>query len=141
MSLPDSVAGKKPAVGAATKPYRTLAANISIASTTAAEDLDDGERVNKITEHPAFQNCARTIARLYDALHKDHKGGKNILTMPTERGGFTHRYFKAPTALRNKWRAATRSPSGRCHTLLAGLHADAKLGFIEVAEELPPPSV
>ena len=35
------------------------------------DSLDDGreiwiygERVNKITEHPAFQNCARMIARL-----------------------------------------------------------------------------
>jgi aromatic ring hydroxylase len=70
------------------------------------DSLDDGreiwiygERVAKITEHPAFQNCARMIARLYDALHEDHKSGKNILTMPTESGGFTHRYFKAPTSL------------------------------------------
>jgi 4-hydroxyphenylacetate 3-monooxygenase len=39
------------------------------------------------------------IARLYDALHEDHKSGKNVLTMPTESGGFTHRYFKAPTSL------------------------------------------
>jgi hypothetical protein len=70
------------------------------------DSLDDGreiwiygERVVKITEHPAFQNCARMIARLYDALHEDHKSGKNVLTMPTESGGFTHRYFKAPTSL------------------------------------------
>ena len=55
------------------------------------DSLDDdreiwiyGERVKKITEHPAFQNCARMIARLYDALHEDHTSGKNILTMPTE---------------------------------------------------------
>jgi len=39
------------------------------------------------------------IARLYDALHEDHKSRKNVLTMPTEWGGFTHRYFKAPTSL------------------------------------------
>jgi len=39
------------------------------------------------------------IARLYDALHTDHKSGKNVLTMPTEWGGFTHRYFKAPKTL------------------------------------------
>jgi aromatic ring hydroxylase len=70
------------------------------------DSLDDdreiwiyGERVKKITEHPAFQNCARMIARLYDALHEDHNSGKNIITMPTEWGGFTHRYFKAPTSL------------------------------------------
>ena len=42
------------------------------------------------------------IARLYDALPEDSKSGKNILTMPTEWGGFTHRYFKAPTNLQEQ---------------------------------------
>ena len=67
------------------------------------DSLDDGrevwiygERVGKITEHSAFRNTARMIARLYDALHKDHDEGKNVLTCPTEWGGFTHRYFAAP---------------------------------------------
>src|SRR5438477_3572657 len=55
-----------------------------------------GERVKNITTHPAFQNCARMLARLYDALHEDHTSGKNVLTEPTEWGGFTHRYFRAP---------------------------------------------
>src|SRR5438132_1253685 len=36
------------------------------------------------------------VARLYDALHKDQKEEKGILTCPTEWGGFTHRYFQAP---------------------------------------------
>jgi 4-hydroxyphenylacetate 3-monooxygenase len=67
------------------------------------DSLDDGrevwiygERVKNITAHPAFRNTARMIARLYDALHKDHAEGKNVLTCPTEGGGFTHRYFTAP---------------------------------------------
>ena len=55
-----------------------------------------GERVRNIAEHPAFRNTARMIARLYDALHKDHAEGKGVLTRPTEWGGFTHRYFVAP---------------------------------------------
>ena len=55
-----------------------------------------GERVKNITTHPAFQNCARMLARLYDALHEDHTSGKDVLTEPTEWGGFTHRYFRAP---------------------------------------------
>src|SRR5262249_24752612 len=42
------------------------------------------------------------IARLYDALHADHESGKNVLTTPTEWGGFTHRYFKAPTNLQEQ---------------------------------------
>ena len=32
-----------------------------------------GERVKNITTHPAFQNTARMLARLYDALHEDHR--------------------------------------------------------------------
>ena len=94
MTPPDSVAAKKPSAGTKTLPYT---------GREYLDSLDDGreiwiygERVKKITEHPAFQNCARMIARLYDALHEDHKSGKNVLTMPTEWGGFTQRYFKAP---------------------------------------------
>src|SRR6267378_2174221 len=56
------------------------------------DSLDDGrevwiygERVKNITTHPVFQNCARMIARLYDALHDDHQSGKHVLTEPTER--------------------------------------------------------
>ena len=66
------------------------------------ESLDDGrevwiygERIKNITEHPAFRNTARMIARLYDALHTDHREEKGLITCPTEWGGFTHRYFVA----------------------------------------------
>jgi 4-hydroxyphenylacetate 3-monooxygenase len=55
-----------------------------------------GQRVGNIAEHPAFRNTARMIARLYDALHEDYRTGRNVLTCPTEWGGFTHRYFVAP---------------------------------------------
>lgn len=69
------------------------------------DSLDDGrevwifgERVKKITEHPAFRNCARMLARLYDQLHADRASGRNVLSTDTEwGGGFTHRYFRAPT--------------------------------------------
>src|ERR1700681_2960289 len=68
------------------------------------DSLDDGrevwiygERVKRITEHPAFRNCARMLARLYDHLHADRANGTGVLTTDTEWGGFTHRYFKAPT--------------------------------------------
>ncbi len=67
------------------------------------DSLDDGrevwiygERVKRITQHPAFRNSARMLARLYDALHEDHVAGRNVLTCATEWGGFTHRYFVAP---------------------------------------------
>ena len=34
-----------------------------------------GERVKDVTTHPAFRNAARSIARLYDALHDDQDQG------------------------------------------------------------------
>ena len=43
-----------------------------------------GERVTDVTTHPAFLNAARTIARLYDALHDPKQ--KDTLTCPTDTG-------------------------------------------------------
>ena len=53
-----------------------------------------GERVADVTTHPAFRNTARSLARLYDALH-DPKT-KGVLTAPTDTGsgGFTHKFFR-----------------------------------------------
>lgn len=70
------------------------------------DSLDDGrevwiygDRVKNIAEHPAFRNTARMLGRLYDALHADHLQEKNILSCPTEWGGFTHKYFVAPRSV------------------------------------------
>ncbi len=54
-----------------------------------------GERVKDVTTHPAFRNAARSIARLYDALHAEKT--KGLLTCPTDTGssGFTHKFFRA----------------------------------------------
>ena len=35
-----------------------------------------GERVKDVTTHPAFRNAARSIARLYDALHDPKQQGR-----------------------------------------------------------------
>jgi 4-hydroxyphenylacetate 3-monooxygenase len=53
-----------------------------------------GERVKDVTTHPAFRNAARSVARLYDALHADKTRG--VLTCPTDTGsgGFTHKFFR-----------------------------------------------
>src|SRR5512144_1579233 len=53
-----------------------------------------GERVEDVTTHPAFRNSARSIARLYDALHDPRT--RDALVCPTdgEAGGFTHRFFR-----------------------------------------------
>src|ERR1044072_5235243 len=53
-----------------------------------------GERVDDVTTHPAFRNAARSIARLYDALHDPECA--DVLTCPTDTGskGFTHKFFR-----------------------------------------------
>jgi 4-hydroxyphenylacetate 3-monooxygenase len=43
-----------------------------------------GERVPDVTTHPAFRNAARTVAKLYDALHDP--ATKDVLTAPTDTG-------------------------------------------------------
>ncbi|MEA2318077.1 MAG: 4-hydroxyphenylacetate 3-monooxygenase [Solirubrobacteraceae bacterium] len=55
-----------------------------------------GERVDDVTTHPAFRNSARSIARLYDALHDPEH--QPVLTSETDtgNGGFTHNFFKVP---------------------------------------------
>jgi aromatic ring hydroxylase len=58
-----------------------------------------GERVTKVTEHPAFRNTARMIARLYDALHDPKVKDKILLPTDTGNGGMTHAFFKAPKTL------------------------------------------
>ncbi|MFJ1649280.1 4-hydroxyphenylacetate 3-hydroxylase N-terminal domain-containing protein [Streptomyces sp. NPDC088258] len=53
-----------------------------------------GERVRDVTTHPAFRNSARSVARLYDALHEPE--AKGVLSVPTDtgNGGFTHPFFR-----------------------------------------------
>ena len=65
------------------------------------EDLKDdreiwiyGERVRDVTEHPAFRNPARMMARLYNALHNEDVYPHLRTTTDTGNGGFTHPYFK-----------------------------------------------
>jgi 4-hydroxyphenylacetate 3-monooxygenase len=55
-----------------------------------------GERVDDVTEHPAFRNAVRSIASLYDALHAPEAEG--VLRAPTDtgNGGWTHPFFKTP---------------------------------------------
>jgi 4-hydroxyphenylacetate 3-monooxygenase len=53
-----------------------------------------GERVADVTTHPAFRNAARSIARLYDALHDP--ATRDVLCWPTDTGsgGWTHKFFR-----------------------------------------------
>ncbi|NYI06833.1 4-hydroxyphenylacetate 3-hydroxylase family protein [Allostreptomyces psammosilenae] len=58
-----------------------------------------GERVGDITAHPAFRNTARSVARLYDALHDPAHAG--VLTAPADLDGaaVTHPFFRAPRSV------------------------------------------
>ena len=65
------------------------------------ESLRDGRKVyiygagvKDVTVHPAFRNAARSVARLYDALHDEMQ--KAVLTCPTDTGpgSFTHKFFR-----------------------------------------------
>jgi 4-hydroxyphenylacetate 3-monooxygenase len=55
-----------------------------------------GERVDDVTTHPAFRNAARSVARLYDALHDPAQQGVLTVETDTGSGGFTHPFFRAP---------------------------------------------
>lgn len=57
-----------------------------------------GKKIKDVTTHPAFRNSARSIARLYDALHDPET--KDILTRPTDtgNGGYTQRFFQPDTS-------------------------------------------
>ena len=64
-----------------------------------------GERVANVTQHPAFHNTARILARLYDALHDPQRQSR--LTCPTDTGsgGYTHPFFKTATSVEQLMRA------------------------------------
>ena len=50
-----------------------------------------GERVGDVTDHPAFRNSARSVARLYDALHDPET--RDLMTAEDRHGIRTHRFF------------------------------------------------
>ncbi len=51
----------------------------------------EGEIIDNVTEHPAFRNAARSMARLYDALHDPEL--QDDLTTVDKFGNRTHRFF------------------------------------------------
>ena len=51
----------------------------------------DGERVADVTTHPAFRNAARSVARMYDAMHDPQT--RDLLTAEDHFGIRTHRFF------------------------------------------------
>ena len=53
-----------------------------------------GERVENVTEHPAFRNAALTVASMYDALHNPETKDKLCWETDTGSGGYTHKFFR-----------------------------------------------
>jgi 4-hydroxyphenylacetate 3-monooxygenase len=51
----------------------------------------DGERVADVTEHPGFRNAARSVARLYDALHDPQT--RDVMLAKDRQGILTHQFF------------------------------------------------
>ena len=75
------------------------------------------------------------LARLYDALHEDHRAASTCSPMPTEWGGFTHRYFRAPTTVEEQvagrdaiaaWARITYGWLGRSPDYKAAFLGDAR---------------
>lgn len=58
-----------------------------------------GEKVKDVTEHPAFRNTSRMVARLYDAMHDGEKSKRILVPTDTGSGGMTHAFFKAPKTM------------------------------------------
>jgi len=52
-----------------------------------------GERIKDVTTHPTSRNAARSIARLYDALHDP--ATRDALTLVDRHGIRTHKFFTA----------------------------------------------
>src|SRR5436190_14481758 len=69
-----------------------------------------GERVKDVVTHRAFRNAARSIARLYDALH-DPKH-KDALLATDRQGILTHKFLSPATPRRSCSRLARPSRPG-----------------------------
>lgn len=54
----------------------------------------NGEKIENVVEHPAYENSAKSYSRLYDSLHDPEK--QSILTGVNEYGDRTHKFFITP---------------------------------------------
>ena len=85
------------------------------------DSLDDGrevyiygEQVKNVATHPAFRNAARTIARLYDALHDPGPAVGADLSRPTPEPAVSPTSFSASPSRVKTWSAsAMPSLTGR----------------------------
>ena len=88
-----------------------------------------GERVQDVTRHPAFRNSARSMARLYDALHAAETAE---LMLTTDREGLrTHRFFTSSYSTAELFKARDALAHWARLTFgFMGRSPDYKAGFI-----------
>ena len=88
----------------------------------------DGERVQRLAEHPGFAGGARTIAALYDSLHGEDADPALIWT--TERGHRSHRAFRIARTRRHLMeRTESMRIWSRMHYGFLGRSPDYKSGM------------
>lgn len=58
----------------------------------------NGHRVDDVTTHPGLRNSARSMARLYDALHEPASANELTVVTDTGSGGRTHPMYRAATS-------------------------------------------
>lgn len=89
----------------------------------------NGEPVNDVTTHPAFRNGARSVARLYDALHDPEQ--QAVLTGLTPNGALTHKAFLlARTPEELLARSEAMRAWSRLHFGFMGRSPDYKAGLV-----------
>lgn len=88
----------------------------------------NGERVTDVTTHPGFRNGARSVARLYDALHDPAQ--QDVLTGITPNGALTHKSFLlARTPQELLARSEAMRAWSRLHFGFMGRSPDYKAGL------------
>lgn len=89
----------------------------------------NGERVKDVTTHPAFRNGARSVARLYDALHDPAQ--QAVLTGHSPSGALTHKSFLlARTPQDLLARSEAMRVWSRLHFGFMGRSPDYKAGLV-----------
>jgi len=89
----------------------------------------NGERVQDVTTHLAFRNGARSVARLYDALHDPEQ--QDVLTGATPNGALTHKSFLlARTPQELLARSEAMRVWSRLHFGFMGRSPDYKAGLV-----------
>jgi len=66
----------------------------------------DGKKVKDVSNHPAFRNAARSVARFYDAMHNPEL--QDDLLLQDEHGIITHKFF-APSHSNQELDAARKA--------------------------------